>query len=1036
MIKKILIFMLFSLSILILGITFLLQTDHVKKLVQMEISSVIEKQIGSPITIQGLHLEFPLIAEVETISSQQFTLHHARIKCSVWNFLRGDIVIRKLTLDNLEIAPVRSTNVNFSISTLPSFHIDFFSIKTLRYLDNTCSIEGEIHSGEVFSASLIINLKDNLHPFHCAINGMEIDRGITAQFLLKQQEDFFEGTFTLADQKKAFESLIFIIKGVSGEGNIYLSDKNEWDGTELLISSKQSIKGLLKVSLSSNFFTPHFKITGSNVSFQDFPLEDNSFEVSGQWKEDHVKGKIQAHYSHELFPSDLSSHFIWNHNEELQLHSMQLYTSDFSGTGQCAIDLVKHQIRGQWNGKIPRYEVFCDLAMGWTPEKDQWAQLSATSQGFSYEDTPLSQLLLTATLTNVFETPKGTVRLLCEQCGAFNQLSLESSFDLSQSAYPFNFSSRFWEKGYSQVQGEWDFHTLKIANCLGEILDYPFNLKDPFVIAFDSGSFKTTPFNIYLGDGALSIELEKNKEELHVQADIKKLPLQLLQLIPSLPRLRGDADGSLDLLRSKGNLTGSLNIDLDDVEILEDIQPALPPFHAKLKTLFSEQGLTCNGEITGQNLNPIRLSGFLKDEQIGLHFEAKDEITQFMQLLFFQNAVHMTGEASVFLDMSGTLLHPEINGEVIWTQGTFEHPETGILYKNISGKLTATGSQLILNSIEATDVEGGTLTGSGSMLLSTALFNPFSIDLQVKETNLLDLDYASAKGNGTLNLSGNIKEAFLKGTIQADSIKIRIPDKSRPSIPSIAVNYTNQSPDDPQPTSAYRPPSPWPIRLDLACEILNPISIKGKNLHSTWNGRLQVKGSVNEPLLYGDFKALTGEYNFRGKIFDIKEGSIFFSGEKGTSLYVVGRQDIDDMQAEVILKGPLKSPALSFRSNPPMPQREIVSYILFGYSSSELTSFQGTELSESITDLHTTQKPDLLTRLGEKIGIDKIDISSSDVKVGKYISKGVLISIDKSMSAEANHVSLEAKVMKDIKFEGQIGDDAEGQLNIKWKKDY
>ena len=99
-----------------------------------------------------------------------------------------------------------------------------------------------------------------------------------------------------------------------------------------------------------------------------------------------------------------------------------------------------------------------------------------------------------------------------------------------------------------------------------------------------------------------------------------------------------------------------------------------------------------------------------------------------------------------------------------------------------------------------------------------------------------------------------------------------------------------------------------------------------------------------------------------------------------------------------------------------MSQRDILSWILFGRSSTEISPFQGTELSQSIKDLTKgkSKNPDVLTKLRESIGIDKIDISKTEgnqsnevsIQVGKYISRGVLVRLIKVLQRKPTRLVL------------------------------
>src|SRR5690606_30756378 len=141
-----------------------------------------------------------------------------------------------------------------------------------------------------------------------------------------------------------------------------------------------------------------------------------------------------------------------------------------------------------------------------------------------------------------------------------------------------------------------------------------------------------------------------------------------------------------------------------------------------------------------------------------------------------------------------------------------------------------------------------------------------------------------------------------------------------------------------------------------------------------------------------------------------------------------------------IAKGPIKKPELSFRSNPPLPQREILSWILFNRGASEISPFQGSQLSESITNLSTNQEgPDILSKIRSTLKIDRFEICRNpkndnnevNVHVGKYISDNVLISVIKS---DVNRLAIEATITERIKLQAQVGDDSQGQLLLKWKR--
>lgn len=426
--------------------------------------------------------------------------------------------------------------------------------------------------------------------------------------------------------------------------------------------------------------------------------------------------------------------------------------------------------------------------------------------------------------------------------------------------------------------------------------------------------------------------------------------------------------------------------------------------------------------------------------------EIAGEVASMVEI-FKKSDSNLSGFANVMVTLQGSLNDLHYVGNGLLRDATFEIPETVALYKNIQAIFESYDSEVILKELSATDAFDGDIKGNGIVHLNIEKQFPFALDVEIQNTKLLRLDYATALGHATLRLSGDLNGASLEGVVIAKEASVVIPNEPASSVYSVDVTYINQDESKILPSVYQQKNDTWPIRLNLDFKVKEPFSISGTGLQSRWKGHLNVKGTSQNPEIFGEFKLVDGQYKFRGKIFEIKEGQIAFSGEpaKKTSLYVIGSKEIADIRADVILKGPLKSPAVSFRSSPHLSQREILSWILFGHGAQDLNAFEGSELNRSIKDLNTESKGiDILTKIRNKIGIDTIDLNTNSegesnemsLKVGKYISQGILVSVNKSISAEANRLEIEAKLFKNFKVQAEVGDDAEGQLKLKWKTDY
>ena len=358
------------------------------------------------------------------------------------------------------------------------------------------------------------------------------------------------------------------------------------------------------------------------------------------------------------------------------------------------------------------------------------------------------------------------------------------------------------------------------------------------------------------------------------------------------------------------------------------------------------------------------------------------------------------------------------------------------------------GNKIVLRNLTTNDNHGGKLQIDGLIHLDYYNNFPFEFHINTSRIYLMHSDYASISASGPLSLSGNILKSKLKGLLQADQSIVKLEEALPKQIKTVDVNYINIP-------KGFIPftdkSSKASIELDLKLNAPDVV-IQGNGLKSTWKGEIGINGTTKQPLLYGDLHISKGLYEIKGKTFNLSQGSIHFAGaaEKKTTLYVVASKEIDSLKVEIIVKGPLNKLSLSFRSNPPLSQREILSFILFNKGISDITTGEGDTLNQSFITLNSTEqteeKQDLLTRLRNNMGIDRLDFTTSGegenkdfaLQVGKYLWEGVFVSLNKSIGAAPDRVAVEVKLKKNFKAEAEvdIGSSSQGKVSLKWKRDY
>lgn len=682
----------------------------------------------------------------------------------------------------------------------------------------------------------------------------------------------------------------------------------------------------------------------------------------------------------------------------------------------------------------------------------------------------IKSAILSGLVRNVFKNPTVNLTLTGSQASynewKIKEFTAETSIDYSKGFWPFKISTDdSLENDLSlHTKGRWHLTSNDVDIHLellhGQLKTHPFNLQDPVTLHMQKDIFALSPFLLNIGKGTIYTTIGYKPDQAHTITKLSHVPLEVFYPSKFILPFTGTITGEANLSGTTEKLTGQIQAHLSQVKILDQAFQHNSPFEVSLSGTIAQTHISCAAQIIGVTAKPVEITAdlpitvFLNPPGIHVnelaplaaHIVAEGDIAPLLQLLVIDTS-SLSGKTAVELAITGTFNDPHVSGDITITNGIFESPNTGAVYHHLDAHLEAHDKTLVLKEFAALDLSDGKVQGHGVLELKRDQDFPFTLNMKLSRIRLLNLDFVKVIASGEAVITGNSRQGKIKGILTTDSVHATIPDQVPALAHALDIKYINAPKGENLPKFTSSQPH-WPLECDVQINVQKNATIKSKNLSSSWHGGVQVKGMAHAPQLFGDFKIVKGEYHFNGQSFDIKEGTIAFAGEpdKKTTLYVIASKDLGKIVAEIILKGPVKNPLIAFRSNPPMSQREILSWILFGIGSTDITPFQGAELSQSISNLTKPNKsePSMLSKIRDSIGIDRIDISKTEGKesnevslqVGKYISRGVFVKINKSITSEANQVGIEANLLPNIKAEAQVGDDSSAQLQLKWKRDY
>ncbi len=183
---------------------------------------------------------------------------------------------------------------------------------------------------------------------------------------------------------------------------------------------------------------------------------------------------------------------------------------------------------------------------------------------------------------------------------------------------------------------------------------------------------------------------------------------------------------------------------------------------------------------------------------------------------------------------------------------------------------------------------------------------------------------------------------------------------------------------------------------------------------------IEVTGELNafkepnaELSLFGTLEGIDGYIKPLGKIFKVEESTITYSGPiDDPELFIRGsytpptRQKGESVELYYVISGTEKNSAFVYESDPPMPDQEVVCYVMFSSPCTEswhyvLTENSRTATRDILTDVILDEVEAIATR---ELGVDIVQIDNTSttgttsIKTGWYLNERTFFAIINELS--------------------------------------
>lgn len=430
------------------------------------------------------------------------------------------------------------------------------------------------------------------------------------------------------------------------------------------------------------------------------------------------------------------------------------------------------------------------------------------------------------------------------------------------------------------------------------------------------------------------------------------------------------------------------------------------------------------------------------------------------------------GRVEVSGGVRGSLAAPVADLRFALADAAFTLPSTNVRYEDVGASLRFAGGELVLDDLHArtrrADTrEGGDGTLRGTVRLAMDGFTPGAArgDLQLERAWLLALpDMLVRVREGKLALSGTWPKLKLRGATALEDARLTLDETFfssnsgalalDPAIrvvrPQVEVLGARTATDDallPRDLSlsidldlarAAFLDATMPMEEDLGAVMSGLASIQ---VLAQIDGQVKATGEQGDLAMAGQVLPLRGTARVLGKPFDIRGGTVSFTGKDTTNPVMdldAVYQTTDYGAITVRIAGTADAPKITFSSETYPSTDDILSILIFNRPASEIGGGQGADaLSMMVSALGGAVTSEL--GAAGSGAVDLFEVGTSGLRVGQRLGPKLFLVVSFDPFAdpeEGSRMGLTLEWKLAPKVDAELSSDLEDttSASVRWKK--
>ncbi len=282
------------------------------------------------------------------------------------------------------------------------------------------------------------------------------------------------------------------------------------------------------------------------------------------------------------------------------------------------------------------------------------------------------------------------------------------------------------------------------------------------------------------------------------------------------------------------------------------------------------------------------------------------------------------GETWVDLDLQGTWADPDPQGEIIFRGGSAYLPSAGVQLDNVNVHVKLAGDRLRLEQLEVHSGPG-VVNGHGELVFDRFALTEYHLNLIGRNFQVVNFPELQVLCNPDLDLSGTPARLSVQGSVLIPLMAIR-ESKGTPGI-QVSRDVVIVKKD------RQRQDLSFATDILVAVELGDDVTYRsgGVDTHLK-GGAILSMGPTGELLAHGEIQLFAGTYRAHGVNLKIRQGVLSYKGGVITNpdLRIFAAREVGTVLAGVQITGNAQAPVVTLYSQPTMPERDILGYMLMG----------------------------------------------------------------------------------------------------------